>query len=284
MTQIDKKTVDESRKTNIINYKDFHEGDDDPATGKKIVKIIMTDPTFIVFLDKEMRVEWNVTDEYENTYGGYSDYYGKTLNKATLLEGLSSTFKMTKGQKKEFGLLVGNAIARMLEKSEQPVIIESLTNAETFLNDRMKEKAKIWFLSSSFLTLFLASISIILYSTFLNNNYTYQNINIFELFLSTCFGALGAMISIIRRSNKLNINLSSGRTIHYIEGTTRILVGMIGALLLFLLIKADIFLGILSTSSYSFSFLLSICMAAGGSERLVPSLIKQAEEILTLKE
>ncbi len=55
------------------------------------------------------------------------------------------------------------------------------------------------------------------------------------------------------------------------------MTGIAGALLTAMAVKANLVLGVTSLSEHHLAFLLFICASAGYSERLVPSLIKQAE-------
>lgn len=261
---------------NVQDYALYRAGDIDPASGKKIVNIIACEPAFIVYLDEDYRIEWSVTEKYET----YSKLYGEVLNKVAQLEGISEVFDMAKKQKREYRLLLGAAIGRMLEKEKSEVIRQALQTADTYLKDRITETARIWYLSASL----LVTLSLLL---FVLLTWIFQDIFIsrfgwltLEAILAIWMGALGALISVVSRSNKLSVNVSAGRTIHYVEGATRIVFGMLGALLVILAVKGDLLLGVIASSPNSFFALLAVCLAAGASERIAPSIIKQVEGLV----
>lgn len=150
MNQCDAELGDNLRKNrNVDNYAYFRDGDTDPSSGKTISKVIMSDPDYIVYLDKDLRIEWSVTEEYEQIKGEYSELFSEVVTRVTELEGLSETFQLPKNQLQEYRTLLGAAIATMLEKEKPTIIREVLKKAATYLNDRMMEKARSWYLVSS---------------------------------------------------------------------------------------------------------------------------------------
>lgn len=141
----------------------------------------------------------------------------------------------------------------------------------------MTETARTWYLLSSSCVVLLALLSVLLLGLFRSEVNRLFGPTAFDVMLGTEMGAIGALISIITRSNKLLVNVSAGKIVHYLEGAARIIVGMLGALLVALAVKADIFFGVINSSKDPLAILLTICTVAGASERIVPSLIKQVE-------
>jgi len=94
----------------------------------------------------------------------------------------------------------------------------------------------------------------------------------------------GALISVISRTQSISMDVATGRLVYYIEGAARILLGMLGAFLIALSVKANLILGVVNnTKDYEFPFLLLLCMVAGASERLVPNLIRQVESSVSIE-
>lgn len=79
------------------------------------------------------------------------------------------------------------------------------------------------------------------------------------------------------------MNISAGKQVHCLEAVARVIVGMLGALLVALAVKADMLLGMINSSKEPFALLLTVCFVAGASERIVPSLIKQVEGMIEKK-
>ncbi len=50
---------------NVTDYSMFCEGNVEPSTNKKIKELIISDSSYIVFLDEEDGIEWASNDDYE---------------------------------------------------------------------------------------------------------------------------------------------------------------------------------------------------------------------------
>jgi hypothetical protein len=266
---------------NRNNYAYVHEGEIDPNTGKEVKVLIMSDPNFVVFLDPKNKLEWSSTGDYEEeTGGGFSPLYGETLNVIARLDAMSEIVDLPAVQIKEFRMLLGMALVAMLNKEKPHVIREALRNAEVYLLDRMKEKARLWYLSAAFITAAIALVLTGFLGGFYNILSQHIGVNTLEVAMATGAGSIGALISIIFRSNKLAVNLESGKTIYHTEGAIRVVVGIFGALLIALMIKGNLVLGTINTLGNAFAVMLAVCIAAGASEQITPSLIKKVESIV----
>jgi len=93
-------------------------------------------------------------------------------------------------------------------------------------------------------------------------------------------GSLGALISVLLRSDQLEIDASAGRRVHYFEGIMRALIGALAGLLFVLAVKSNVLLGAINRSDKAFTILLAVSIVAGASERLLPNLINQISAIL----
>lgn len=254
-----------------IDFTTLKEGDTDPNLGKRIKTLIFSAEDFVVYLDDDDYVEWFTSERYED----YPDDFGEVTNKVSLLESISMMSLEKKGIQ-SIGRLLAEGMARLLDDHKTTNALLILKEAETIL----KEKARIWYLSSSCITtlFFILTISIVGIASS-----PIQNIigaEAFDIFLGSCFGAIGAFISIFIRSKKIPINIMSGRRIHYFEGALRIFFGILGALTIALGIKANIIAGLINDinkTSQTQTLLYFICTIAGASERIVPSLISQFE-------
>lgn len=259
------------------DYSLLREHDKEPDTGKIIGKIIMNDHDYIVFLEENGDLEWSVWPERAAKID--SDIFGEVVSKVTELEGLSETFDMSEQQKMESKILLGAALVLMFEKAKAQPIREVLKKAETYVTDRMTEAARKWYLSTSSLVTLVAIIGMFLIALLHSRVTDFIGPTGYDVLLGTGMGAIGALISVITRSNKLFVSLSAGRTIHRLEAGARVIVGMLGALLIALAVKSEIFFSVLNTASNPLAVLLTVCTVAGASERIVPSLIKKVENI-----
>jgi len=259
----------------VENYAYFREGDIDPSSGKKIAKLIMSNPDYIVYLDPDLRIEWAVTEGYEDGNKKYSELFSEVVSKVIELEGLSESVSLPKSQMMEYRTLLGAAIVVMLERDKPEIIREVVKKAEAYLKDRMAEKARKWYLISSFAYtgIYLLVMLIVLHAGTYDDLWSH-------ILPGTTMGALGALVFIVSRSQQLFVNISAGQTLHFLESAARIIVGILGGLLAALAVKADILLGIFESSKEPLALLLILCFVAGASERLVPSLIKHVEGMM----
>jgi hypothetical protein len=63
---------------------------------------------------------------------------------------------------------------------------------------------------------------------------------IIEAVYGAGLGALGAFMSLLMRSAKIQVAAGAGRTIHYVEALSRVAIGAVGAVLVALAVRADL--------------------------------------------
>jgi len=245
------------------------EGDIEPTLNKKIHTLILRTNDFIVYLDDELFVEWSNNDFSRESVIEFD----KIVNRMSNLE-INSMHLLSKKQLLPFRRLLGESIARILNSKNTDAANKILDDAEEFLKNRSVERARIWYLNSSFCaTLFFLFFASVIWGfrNYLNNLVPPEFVQIITLAL---LASIGALISIISRVSSISVNAFAGLQIHVTEGVLRIFVGIIGALFLLILVKADILLGFLGNKD-NISFLIAISIVAGFSEQLVPNLIKK---------
>lgn len=249
----------------VSDFMPFCEGDIDPTLNKTIRTLIDCDTGYLVYLDEDLCVQWTFN---EDSPSGFDD----VANRIGRLETLSIT-QLLPLQQEPFERLLAESMARILGDQNEEKAKASLDEAEAYLKARGTENARRWFLNgvgkialpalvvTGVLLLALNSISAALWR------------DILEILSATGIGALGAFLSVASRTEAITFEPAAGPSIHEFEGGVRVVVGMAGALLVALAIKADLLLGIFHSLTRPFLALLVACLVAGASERLVPSLI-----------
>jgi hypothetical protein len=155
--------------------------------------------------------------------------------------------------------------------------LTALGYARDYLRDRTQELSRYWYLSSSmgwsFLFLVLAGI------VWLNRDCVQSKIRVepFWLVLAVCFGALGALLSVMSRTGNLAFSSSSGRYLHILEALSRISLGAMSGGVLGLAILSKVFLSP-ADSHQMHVLMMLVAFAAGASERLAPSIIAEFEK------
>jgi hypothetical protein len=257
------------------DFSPFCEGDIEPRLNKKIKVLIDSAPEYIVYLDEDFYVEW----AYIRSPGEMPTGFDNVANRIGHLETLSIT-QLTKVQREPFARLLGEAMARVIGGGKEEEAIAVLENAETYLNSRGTENARLWYLGGAGI---LSGLSLVLAVGLLAIRNQIQNpqlLDALSILAGAMMGGIGAFLSISARAESIRLDPVAGERIHRIEGMVRVAVGMLGALFLALAIKANLILGLAQTWPRPFLALLIFCIVAGASERMVPGLIKNMESSL----
>lgn len=254
----------------VDDFSSFCEGDIEPTLNKKIHSIVDVEDDYIIYVDDDFCVEWSWTEKYGDTPAGFPNI----ANRLGHLETLSKT-SLYKFQREIFAGLLAEGMARIVGDKNEVKATEVLDKAASYLDARSTENARRWYVCGAaivaFPTLFMAFILWYFKSYVL----ALLGINAFEIIIGSLLGGVGALFSILSRTEKIRVDPTAGPLIHYVESASRVLVGNVGALIIALAVKANIFLGFTKMTDYSFALLLLICICAGASERLVSGFIKR---------
>jgi len=240
--------------------------------GLPIKFLILSAENFIVFIDHDIDVDWATADKYSPQD---PKAHNSILNRAALLEsrpcdGLSESIRLN------FKRMVGEAIARSLQHDYKNAE-QMLLQAEKFVTARNDEIARSWYLGSSAVT----ASAFVLIGLGLWSFRGWFKVQIgelpFFLIISSVAGAAGALLSVVLRMGKSNVDGLAGRRIHFLEGGFRIVAGTISASVVSLAVYAGVFLPIFTEIKKQNIAMVLAGLVAGISERLVPSLIEKVQ-------
>ena len=149
--------------------------------------------------------------------------------------------------------------------------------AKSYIVERNAEKSRyLYLLSSGITTLIFVFIGII--------SWVIRDIAIeiigptaFYIWLSFLIGSLGAFLSITLRIGNTNLDFNANKRLHYMEGISKVLAGMISGLLVSLCIKTGLIFSIADKTEHLNLIMILGGLIAGSSERLAPSIIKKLE-------
>jgi hypothetical protein len=257
----------------VASFMVFNEGQIEPTHNKRIKTLILKTDHFIVYLDDELSVQWSTINVQD---GDFASDFGAVTNRESYLEEIAKGL-LSPSQHKSYQRLLAESIARLLDDRDSANAKEILDKAESFLKARSTERARRWFIAAAAASTCVALLSILLLWIFRDGVSSRIGITAFEVAIATGTGSLGALISVVLRLHKLNVDAFAGKGVHYFEGVMRVLGGMAGALLVGLAIKSGLILGTINSSEKSLTLLLAVSIVAGASERIVPNLIKQVE-------
>ena len=245
--------------------------------GAKVHYLVMeSEGDFIVFIDPEIDVDWITSKKFDDQ--GYKDLeaHNNILNRTALLESLP-THDLDPKIRLSYKRMLGEAIARSLSHdyiNGEKILDES----EIFIKARNEELARFWYLSSSGLLTFV--VMVCGFIAWEERVIVCQTVGdtLFWLVIASIAGAIGALLSIIMRMGKTSLDSSAGRGLHQLESVSRIVAGMISAVLVGLAVYAEIIFPIFNKLNNGKAFLVLIALVAGASERWAPSIIESLEK------
>lgn len=233
---------------------------------------------FVVHIDKDGRLDWETTREFDKEIANrpeaqremLSDVKGEIcLAEAAQLEDYSKEIKH------HYLRLLGEALVHWIE-GDAITSRKMIEGAVLYLRERSEETSRMWYLVAGINSAGLFCIAGILAWLFRSQMIDILGLSGFMLLLAACFGAVGAMFSIIMRSGALRFSVSAGRMLHYIEASSRISAGAVSAVIVFLAIKSELVLGAIVQGNSTFLFLAAL--VAGAGERLATSIISRFDD------
>ena len=243
--------------------------------GMKVKFLIMeADDRFIVCIDEEMDVDWMTGKDFL----GHKDEkaFHDILNRMALLES-QPTHDLDPKIRLSFKRMLGEAVARGLS-DDYINAGKVLEKAKTFVEARKEELARSWYLATgASLTCAILFAGLLVWSVREPIRLTMGDV-VFWLIISSIAGGTGAFLSIIMRMGRAAVDISAGKTLHQLECASRIIAGMLSAVLVCLAVYGEVIFPIFRKGANPCAFLAFIAMVAGASERLAPSLIETFEK------
>jgi hypothetical protein len=232
---------------------------------KVIEWLIDSDDDFIVYLDQDYYVEWNMNDN-----GMLGSETAQHLNRVGRLEAVDTSY-LTINRIKSYRRMIAEGVARLFQKN-LPAAQAAFDLAEQWITARNTEIARRWYLVGSGGAALVSVVAVFILGFWSDSLRAWFGLPIYNILMGTSVGGLGAWLSVIQRSRTTELDVAAGPGLHYLEGAFRIMAGTLGAMLVALAIRAGLVLQVDRLSA-----IMVICMVAGASERLVPSFIEQME-------
>jgi hypothetical protein len=229
---------------------------------------------YVVYINQDCDIDFRMEKEISpNKIAEFN----RILNEASSLEtSVSDEFPPhTKIQCKE---LIGEAIACCLDEDYLNAAI-MLRSARTFVEARSRELSRMWFVTGCYLV--TAPILIIECVIWFFRPSVTIGIGSAAFWLILCAGAgsLGALLSVISRSGGLQFDASSGKLLHYFEGSSKIIAGAISGVVVGIAVKSGLILTPLFQGGKEGFILLLSAVAAGSAERFAASIISNVSSL-----
>lgn len=230
--------------------------------------VVQANDTFIVFLDRNLVVDWSTNDEHKIVD---QKQHNEILNTAAVLETMPCE-GLPPSIRSNFKRLIGESLVRCFD-NDYSGAKSMLKNAAKYVAARSEETSRDWYLSASFLgTLPFVGLGVVLWvkrAAFL----ALLTPPVFWLAMATTAGALGALLSVITRAGKQRLDYSAGRRLHFLEGASRIAAGAISALMVSTAVRAGLVFSSLVSSRNTIPVMITLAFVSGTTERLAAHLV-----------
>lgn len=234
------------------------------------------DGAFIVFVDYVGDLDWYRDDKSEETAKNkeFEGHISEVQNEVAELEPCVRNWPAD--LKLSAKIILGEALSCAFH-CERENALQALKKARAFIDNKSAEVSRYWTLQACAGSAMLAGA----FGTFalLKKALLLQMFGPtpYLLFLATCAGAMGALLSVIQRIGVLSFDVGAERRLHYVEGSIRIVAGGISGLLAGALVKLGVFLPILSQAGFTTTAACATAIIAGASERYVPTIIAKMD-------
>jgi hypothetical protein len=230
---------------------------------------------YVVCIDNDGKLDWETDPEYDDQGPRDPALHNSILNDAALLEETPSE-GLPQDRILQFKRLIGEAIVFSLEHDYNNAQ-KMLDAASKYVRDRSEEVSRFWYLEASITTtlLFILMGCVIWFTR--SEAAILLGRQAMWVILASVAGAMGALLSVITRSGKLQLNCSAGRKLHYLEAASRIFAGVLSGFLVSLAVKHEIILGAFTRGGGMEGVMLVAGFVAGVGERLATSIVSKLE-------
>jgi hypothetical protein len=237
---------------------------------------VSIDRDYIVYIDKSDGVVWETTSTYDQTSRTAPGFDLAALNliqnQVEVMDAIS-TEQFSRDVILQFKDLLGTAVACALDY-DYASARQMLADAQKFIAARSAEKSRYWYLGASLVA--GAVVAAIGVAMWLGRTWAIDVLGPtgFWLALGADAGGIGALLSVIWRSGKLQFDSTAGRRLHYLEAASRIAAGAISGFVAGLAVKSGLIVATLTERADRANIVLLVAaLAAGWGERLATSII-----------
>lgn len=257
--------------TDFNGFETLKAGDVDPELNKTIKDVIMSSPHFIVYMDTESTIQWGTSNETNSNFD-------KIQNQVTYWELICNKIFEPKDAY-SYKALLAEGLARILDGGDIKDAQAAIDNATEVIKKQGEPRLRQAYIRGSTRTalpLFVILVAGLLFGWSGAKGIGLSD-NAIEFILTGLLGGIGAFISTMTGVTKYAPDISISEGIYRIDGSLRIIYGVLAGALIALGIKANIIFGFIATSHniYALAFLSAI---GGASEKMIPNIIKKIEE------
>ena len=228
---------------------------------------------YIVFIDCESDFDWETTDKFDDDNAKTKIERNKILNDIEWLQHQPCLQYIPEQRKNNFILLLAECWCYALDGCFE-IAKAHLKRTEKYLNNRKIETSRKWQLSYCYIiTIIITFITLII--KLLTIHFKLP-ISIIDWSTYIMFGAFGTTLSIVIKSGTRIYNCESGRLLNFLEILSKMFVSAISCAIIIILFNLDLIFTSLK-DNHSIEMMWFLCIIAGFSERLIPSILQKFE-------
>jgi hypothetical protein len=254
-----------------MDFADIKTGDIEPLLGKKVKEIIECSNTFIVYMDEDDIIQWAAAG-----HGQLGENFGDIQNQISYWESISNKV-FSKEESYDYKGLLAEGYARMLgegnHETAQRIIDQIIDRIKKHGGEVLRQQYLLSSLVATGLTVLILMLTIFFKQYLLG----FLGYSVYEVFLASLFGGIGAFVSTMTRSKNYSSEITVGKRIHKIDGILRIVYGVIAGAVVAIGIKSNIVFGFVNEIPKSIFVMAFLGAMGGASEMIIPSIIKQIE-------
>lgn len=215
----------------------------------------------IVYIDAENDIQWRVNDQLSEEDQKNRNQAMSKLRIAQSLPMQNLSHEEILNYKKVLGMGYNAALIKDWEEVDV-----AIREAEKYRDDRNKERSRNILLTAAtfYVMLFGIAAAIAWY-------YWYMPAEIWGM----AMGAVGAYVSIWMRYGKMDLTGLGTKGLHRLEAFSRILIGVIFALVVVFMVHSQIIFGNLKGANNEMYLLPVLGFCAGFSEKWIPSILER---------
>lgn len=252
------------------DYSEYIVGEEGPL-GKPIMEIIFCQNSFIVYMDSDEIIQWAT-----NNHSVHQEF-GVIQNRISYWESITNKI-FNKEEAFDIKMLLAEGYARILDANNLIVANEAIDNVVERIKRHGREVLKQQYIISSLICTLIVIAALVSIVIWKKEVLLLVSNNAYGVIATSLFGGIGAFIFAILRLRNYSPEIEISKRIHSVDGSLRILYGIIFGLFVSIGIKANIILGFISAVEDTIYVKCFMGMIAGASEVLIPNLIKQIEE------
>jgi hypothetical protein len=235
--------------------------------------LVLSCEEFIVFVDHEDDLDWSTSNKFDRDRRGDDVARNVIINEAALLEATPCD-GISPARKLQFKRLIGEALARSFDH-DYAGAHKMLAAASRYILACNYEISRRWLLSASIVIAGTAAAFGAMAWIARASMIDALGPAAFWVVMTASAGAVGALLSVLERSDRMNLDCSSGRALHNLEAAARIITGAISGVVVGLAIRSELVLSVLARGDHLPIVMLIAAIAAGSGERLVSTVFAQ---------